>query len=270
MDEKSIGFNSEVSLMESFSLSLHYTKKWFKEVHLITDLKGEGLVKRYGLEFDHINNDLEKVLKNTKNHYWSLGKIYACKIQDKPFIHIDNDAFLFKRLPNSFLSADAGFQHLEASLVAKDSGWYDGFLKHADSKYKDKPIWFDTKTREAYNCGLIAFNKLDILEEWWEESLKYINFLEKNIFDWKESTPCIIFEQSNILYLTRHYNYKVDLLTNYGSPDQSKLDYIPDDLAEKLGYTHLVGEAKRSPEFEEGIRKKLLMEGINIKNHFFI
>jgi hypothetical protein len=84
MKGEHVGFNSEQALMESFALSLHYSKKWFKEVHLITDLKGKKLVEKWGLEFDHINTDLENIMDGIYQNHWSLGKIYACKIQ---FIH---------------------------------------------------------------------------------------------------------------------------------------------------------------------------------------
>lgn len=262
MKGEHVGFNSEQTLMECFALSLHYSKKWFKEVHLITDLKGKKLVEKWGLEFDHINTDLENIMDGIYQNHWSLGKIYACKIQDKPFIHIDIDVILFKQLPETFLKSDASFQNIETD---EQEQWYKLLLEHAEINYKDKPIWFDGTNFKAYNCGVILFNKLDIINEWWESSLKYIEFLDNSKFDYNHHLSCLIYEQFGIYHLCKYYNYDVNLLSFYGSDRQRFLGHLENDLTKKLGYTHLIASSKRSKEMEELVRERLLLEGIKLK-----
>jgi hypothetical protein len=52
MNGKTVGFNTEKNLIECFALSLHYTKKWFDEVHLVTDFEGKDLVEKFGTCYD--------------------------------------------------------------------------------------------------------------------------------------------------------------------------------------------------------------------------
>jgi len=160
MEGQHVGFYSEEALIDCFKLSLYYTRKWFKEVHLVTDLKGKKLIEKHGLKFDNIDIGLENVMKGVYKNHWSLGKIYACKIQDKPFMHIDIDVIWFKRPPQNILTSDASFQCIE------DQGqeyWYELLVKHAEEHYTDRPFWFDCTEIKAYNCGFIAINRLDIL-----------------------------------------------------------------------------------------------------------
>jgi len=257
MDEQTVGFNTEKAFIECFTLSLHFSKKWFKEVHLVTDLKGKKLVKKYGLKFDSINTDLETVMKGVHKQHWSLGKIYACKIQDKPFIHLDNDVILFKPLPESFLESETGFQNIENEHQEK---FYTFLLNHAEKNYKTKPVWFEADNYKAYNCGIIAFNKLDILEEWWNEALKYVQFLNDLNYEYNYNVPCLIYEQFAVYHLCRHYGYNVDLLSFYGTPEQRNLSFLPSDLTAKLGYTHLIAGCKRRPDVELRVRKRLEKE----------
>lgn len=258
MNGEFVGFNSEKALMECFSLSLHYSKKWFKEVHFITDLKGKALIDKYGLKFDYVSTELEEALKDTSEKDWSLGKIYACKIQDKPFIHIDNDVILFKPLPDSFLRKDAVFQSPERGSWP----YYNDMMDFDNLNYNNKPSWYDTKNLKAYNCGLLGFNRLDFLNEWWETTLQHIEYLKlQNGYPSVSLLPCLIFEQQYIGCLCDHYNYNVGLLTDYGT-DKNQ-EYITEDLAIKLGYTHLISQCKRQKDIEEKVSQRLQKELLN-------
>lgn len=262
MEGQHVGFNTEEALINCFKLSLHYTKQWFKEVHLVTDVKGKELVEKHGLKFDNINTDLEEVMKGVYKNHWSLGKIYACKIQDKPFMHIDIDVILFKPLPESFLKAEAGFQNYEGENY---SFIYLNLIQHCKENIDKVPKWFIPKF-SAYNCGLISFNKLDILKEWWESSLNHVKLLDdtKYTFTKTDAPPSLLYEQVFIYYLCKHYKYNVKTLLDYGDANERKLDHIPETLAKRLGYTHLMAASKRLPEVEKKVKARLAKEKISI------
>ena len=253
MDGEHVGFNTEEALFNCFKLSLHYAKKWFKEVHLVTDVKGKVLVEKHGLEFDNINTDLEHVMKGVYRNHWSLGKIYACKIQDKPFMHIDIDVIWFKKPPQSILTSDASFQCVEDQT---QEYWYKLLIDHADKHYKDKPEWFNCKEIKAYNCGFIAFNKLGIIKEWWDEAIKYIKYLDNSGFDYNHHLSCLIYEQFAIYHLLKHRKYRVDVLSNHHPSSRGK-GWILEDAAKALGYTHLIAASKREPDIEKKVKRKL-------------
>lgn len=261
MEGQYVGFNTEEALINCFKLSLHYSKKWFKEVHLVTDLKGKELIEKHNLEFDHVNTDLETVMQGVYQNHWSLGKIYACKIQDVPFMHIDIDVILFKKLPDNFLQAEAGFQNTEN----EDSEiWYKLLLNHADQNYKNKPVWFNTKNFKAYNCGIIAFNNLTLLKEWWDSALDYINYLDNSKFEYNHHLSCLIYEQFAIYHLCNYYDINVDQLTNYGESTDKNSNWISEELANKLGYTHLIAQCKREPQIEKKIKDRVIKEKIEL------
>lgn len=253
MEGEHVGFNTEEALINCFKLSLHYAKKWFKEVHFVTDLKGKALVEKHGLEFDNINTDLEYVMKGVYRNHWSLGKIYACKIQDKPFMHIDIDVIWFKKPPEKILKSDASFQLVENE---HQEYWYALLLDHADKYYKDKPSWFNCKEIKAYNCGFIGFNKLGIVKEWWDEALKYIKYLDASGFDYNHHLSCLIYEQFAIYHLCKYRKYKVDVLSNY-HPSTIGKGHITEEAAKELGYTHLIASSKRDKKMEDLVKRKL-------------
>jgi hypothetical protein len=253
MDGEHVGFNTEEALFNCFKLSLHYAKKWFKEVHLVTDVKGKVLVEKHGLEFDNINTDLEHVMKGVYRNHWSLGKIYACKIQDKPFMHIDIDVIWFKKPPQSILTSDASFQCIEDQ---SQEYWYELLIDHADKHYKNKPSWFNCKEIKAYNCGFIGFNKLGIVSEWWDEAIKYIKYLDNSGFDYNHHLSCLIYEQFAIYHLSKYRKYQVDILSNHHSSSKGK-GWLPEDAAKELGYTHLIAASKRDKKIEDLVKRKL-------------
>ncbi len=90
-----VGFNSEQALIECLALSLHYSKKWFDTVVLVTTSAGKKLIEGYNLPFDEISTELDLGLAEIDRAHWAMGKIYACKIQKEPFIHIDFVVILF-------------------------------------------------------------------------------------------------------------------------------------------------------------------------------
>lgn len=256
MEGQYVGFSTEEALIDCFKLSLYYTKQWFKEVHLVTDLKGKELVEKHGLEFDNINTDLEEVMKGVYENHWSLGKIYACKIQDKPFMHIDIDVIWFKKPPKNLLKADASFQMIETEPAFM---FYSLQLDYANKYYFNKPVWVDFKDIKPYNCGFMGFNKLELLDEWWEESLRYIDFIDNSQFNYREKPhhlTCLIFEQFYIYHLCKHYKYDVDFLTNY-HPSSKGTGWIPEDAAKELGFTHLISVTKRNPIVELKVKNRL-------------
>jgi hypothetical protein len=266
MEDTYVGFNSEESLIECFALSLHHSKKWFKEVHLITDLKGKALIDKYGLEFDYVTTELEEALADIDKKNWALGKIYACKIQEKPFIHIDNDVILFKPLPQSFLRAEAGFQNHENHIWHR---FYGPMIDFDRDNYKTPAIWYNFPSNEdgkSYNCGIIAFNRIEVIQEWWDEALKHAMYIDE-IGGYPKDTISIsslIFEQHFIASICKHYSIRACMLTDFYSSEKHNATHIDDELAEKLGYTHLISTTKREKHIEEKVKKAVEVLGIKI------
>jgi hypothetical protein len=100
-------------IKDLYKLSAHLLLVNYGEVHLVTDKEGKERLKN--IPFTSINTSLEILPKNLKV-LWSLGKVLAYKIiseKGEPFFHIDNDVFLFKKLPEEILNKEVITQHKE-------------------------------------------------------------------------------------------------------------------------------------------------------------
>lgn len=255
------GFNSEKSFIECFALSYIFSKRNFEKVELVTDLLGEKLlVDKYGFQFNSISTELESINYIDSMH-WAIGKIFACKIQKEPFLHIDNDVILFKELPKFFLEKDSIFQSYEGSFFRE---YYTDLLKYSKMSYNNKPVWHNLSEPNAYNCGILGFNDLSVLETWWEESLNYIKHVD-SIGIPKNKTTSLIFEQVFIYELCNYNNFDIGLLSDFYSKGE-EIQFLNEELTTELGYTHLISNSKKNTENENKISKRLMLEDVNLFN----
>jgi len=234
------GFNSDEAFANSLHLSVLHSKNWFEEVELITDAKGKKLVDKYKIPFDNVVVCLDDY-NHIGNQHWAIGKIVACCMQKSPFMHIDNDVYWFKKPPARLLQADCCFQNYEST----EFDWYKHQMHKASETCQIKEIDYTVKT--ALNCGIIGFNKLDVLPEWMELALRYIDWFD-NTDSVTGELSSIIFEQYHIYQLLKKNNYNVSVISD---------DYITDAVAEEYGYTHLISTVKREEEVEQKVATKL-------------
>lgn len=83
---------------------MHYASKHFDEVELVTDSVSWIEIEKLRLPFTSVKTTLDNI-PDTFKGFWALGKLYAYAVQDKPFIHIDNDVILWEKLPDWALNA---------------------------------------------------------------------------------------------------------------------------------------------------------------------
>jgi hypothetical protein len=268
-NDEHVGFNSEEAFINCLYLSVLYSKKHFKEVVLVTDNAGKKmLIEKYQIPFDSCSTELNELATENKKH-WSIGKIKACAVQKKPFVHIDNDVILFKKLPAQFLMSPVGFQSFEGNFFSQ---YYSFCMDDLKLNWNESPKWLDSSDYTAYNCGIMLFNDLRVLDEWYLHAKKYINYVDKKLlegFDFGGHLPCLIFEQVFIKHLLNLYKIPVIFLSSFYNNEN--IQCIDDDLAAKLGYTHLISTAKRNVDIETKIKQRLISEDSNFyEKHFKI
>jgi hypothetical protein len=104
----------------AWGLSLRLARAHYPETVLITDSPGKALlVGRLGLSFTHVSTELDR-LDNVSPGWWALGKLMAYSLQDKPFVHLDTDVFLWQPLPERITSAPVLAQHPENYHLADE------------------------------------------------------------------------------------------------------------------------------------------------------
>ena len=258
-NKKNTNIHIESSFIDCMQLSLIYSKKWFSKVELYTDVDGyELLINKHKLKFTDVRIVLDTI-NYIKNRHWSLGKIFACFLQDEPFIHIDNDAIFFKRPPNYILNSDCAFQSTEGKIL-KNNTDFPYYKYQLEEAQKWNTFNIDLTKNNAYNCGIIAFNKIDkqLFDTWLKKSLDYINSFDKMLSDTNEKSiiSCLIFEQYFIARLVENFNLNVDFLF---LNKKNKLTAENSKRASELGFTHLMA-AKKNKEVQNKIKARLQKE----------
>jgi hypothetical protein len=234
-------------------VALYYAKQHYNEINLITDYKGEQILKNI-FKWNNISTELESLPKEYKN-VWSLGKIKAYQTiasYGDPFLHLDYDVFLVNKLPFDLVNSDIFCQSIERGCDARYQLHF--FEKYCINKfYEDK-----FKSNWAPNCGIIGGKDLDFFEKYSSLALKTIldkdnaNFWATNYYMKSDLKACIG-EQYYFAISCNILNKKIKTLF-------SRTDYNV-KIHSKTGYIHLIRDAKNSP---------MALKNIEYLNNFII
>lgn len=274
-------FNGENGkyLIDLHKLSLYYINKNYGECHLITDSKTKKYLQH--LPFKTISTELD-CLKGIKSKNWALGKLYAYKIiseKKEPFMHVDYDVFLTKKLPDDITSSDVFVQETEKFVYTQYGLFvFDEFVKN---RYDIGEI---NKNDEAYNVGVIGGTNTDFLLKYASNAIKFT--LDKNNFELFDimnkaclaainehvtdnsrigPSPAVVCEQYYLWHMCKKFNITPKLLIDIDFHSNTKEEYTlkRNKRSEELGYVHLCVK-KRDPHVMRTVRKniKKIDEGI--------
>jgi hypothetical protein len=227
-------------VFDMYHLSAFLLKNIYGEVHLITDLKGKEKLSKIK-SFSSIDTSLE-ILPKDLRIVWSLGKIYSYKLiaeKNEPFIHIDNDVFLFKELPDDIILNDLIVQHSEEDA-------YDFYEVEDFTKRIPNPFYLEKhKIHYGANMSIFGGYNIEFIKFYAEEALKLAidkdnqEFLKNSFFN-KNFIPACIVEQYYMSLLANIHDVEVKYMLN-GWEDFG-------DKAEHLGFCHLWGAKNKQRE----------------------
>jgi hypothetical protein len=242
----SIGYNNVKEMMESLVVSANVAKKNYNEIHFYTDKYGEELIQPYlkYLPFTKIEVCLDE-LEWLNEEYWSLSKLYVYKLQKEPFIHIDNDVFLWDVIPNRFLERDMFFQEIESF---EHEFFRNFYLKGIELYDKDIPKEI-TISDGAFNCGVFACcneKSLELMQKYYKISKNFILKLKSyksNTYDdgANRGLATVVLEQLFIYSLVKSNNINFDVFLY-----PNKIDFK---------YSHFLSHNKRNPKIVRRIRE---------------
>jgi len=255
----------------AWGLSVQTASRHYPETLLITDRPGKKLlVDQLGLHFSEVSTELER-LNNVDQGWWALGKLVAYSLQDRPFLHLDADVFLWKRLPSHLLEAPVFTQNPE------------GFHAH-DPHYRPQDIewafaqqgvrlpmeWEWARSNRSYfpaeNCGVIGGSHVEFLRYYARTAVDLVLRVE-NAAAWSRLHDkrgySIVLEQFFLSACAEFHAYRRT------SPYQGvrighlfptgKEAFDPNHAA-RIGFTHLIGGAKSHPtvarRLEERVRRE--------------
>jgi hypothetical protein len=252
----------------AWGLSLRLAREYYPETLLVTDTAGKGLlVDRLGLEFAEVSTELDR-LRDVDPGWWPLGKLIAYNLQDRPFVHLDDDVFLWRALPAALTSAAVfaqcpEFNSLQNAWFRPDAG-VSLFARHglalpAEWEWASSRIgtWFRQE-----NCGILGGQRTDFLRYYSELGIRLVmdpahaaawaELPEKTVFT-------ILVEQFLLTACLEYHRFAP------GSPFRgiSVRHLFPNweaacnpQSAASAGYTHLMGN-KSHPEVAARLERRV-------------
>ena len=215
-----------------YKLSAHYLKKNYGNVNLITDNYGAQFLK--DIKFDNIEILLEDLPKET-GAIWGLGKIktYGLIAEKKePFLHVDHDVFLTKKIPQNILKQGIIAQHLEREI---------NNLYALDQFYNDLPnlgLMSKHRIKNAANMGIFGGNDLDFISRYSNEAvsialdIQNLKYIRETYFKYTWQ-PSVLYEQYYMTLMADYENRQITYLYN------SELEF--ETKSQQNGYVHIWG-----------------------------
>lgn len=248
------------------ALSVLIAKNSYGNVHLTTDTEGAKiLVEQMGLPYDSVSTSLDGL--NVHHGLWAYGKILTYLEQNEPFLHIDFDVLLWRKLPDRFNNRKIIVQHLESNPAPHDEGdkrrnWYyytyDQVWETLNAHIKMPPCMKHVADCGAYNMGVFGGNDLDTIKSY-ASMVQEIVTSPDNKAGWEAlssrgnrfvaRTNCTIEQLSLYCFLKDVNVWPYPLFFKGENSDKG---------AEALGYTHLVGGKSMEPRYRDAVHHRLL------------
>ncbi|QXV56064.1 DUF6734 family protein [Amycolatopsis sp. TNS106] len=242
----------------SWILSFRLASRLFPTTALVTDDWGhELLVGRLRLPFDDISLTLNG-LAGQDPSWWALGKLHAYREQREPFLHIDNDVFLWPGFPAQGLDGQVVAQNPEHA-PASDAGYYRPTAAAAAIRSTGGflPKEFSDYTGEAALCtGIVGGTAVPFLRRYADLAIRMVESAE-NQAAWRRLAPLedynLVVEQY-LLGALCWGNDTTDVHCVFASQDDS---YREADRR----FTHLIASAKSDARYMDRLAKR-------VKNNF--
>lgn len=251
-------------------LSLETAKRHYPATSLMTDDAGARLlVDKVGLEFTTVSTGLS-ALADADPDWWVLGKLLAYRAQTAPFVHLDSDVFLWKRLPPHVEGATVFAQNPESFPLTGYSwyrpGAYDTILRSYDGWTPEEWRWYTSRRRnQAVCCGILGGTSAGFLAYYADLAIQMIEH-PRNAPAWRtigsRIGDNILLEQYLLAACLEFHRHDAD--SPYAALDvrylfESSEDAFDEGEAARVGYTHLIGSAKSNPalmaRLEERVRR---------------
>jgi hypothetical protein len=217
---------------------------------LYTDSPGARLlIDGMKLPFDEVDCSLD-TLPEQEGRLWVLGKLTAYRQHSRPFAHIDNDVFLWRRLPARVEGAGLFAQNPERFSPSSPDYQPAALVAGLDESGVVVPEalrWYaQIGGNDAYCCGIVGGQRVDLLNDYADRALalakhqgplaKLASHIELNVLLEQYFLSAYCFHQIAVAGDT---SLRIEHL--FDSEFASQLA----SESRRVGYTHLIGPAKQ-------------------------
>ena len=198
----------------SIAFSCLQLNKFYSNIELVTDKLGKKLIiDMLGLPYSSVVIELDQ-LNNHHRDLWALGKIYAYSIQKEPFLHIDNDVFIWARFDTSIENA---------AIVVQSEEFATSFFAHLANKLLIDHTYLPQRYLDFmkgtgylpnYNAGVLGGSDLNFIKEYTQEVFEFIKCYAHKFNDEIRTLMNVFYEQFFLYCLSRSKNIAVEFLFN--------------------------------------------------------
>lgn len=235
----------EYNLM-GWALSCLQLKKYYSNVTLYTDsLSAKILLDKLFLPYDEVYICFDE-LRGYQQQLWALPKILTYSFQDKPFLHVDGDVFVWEKFSDSLLKSRLIAQNLEEATV-----YYKEMLNNIEkhlSYFPDevKADRLTSKNIYAYNAGILGGRDIDFFQEYTHKAFQFISNNSNELEMIQASNFNIFYEQYLFYLLAKEKQIGVNVLINEIIKDNGYIGFGDfEEVPQKKRYLHLLGGYKR-------------------------
>jgi len=269
----SSGVKAPKQNMDIWKLSLALAKKHYNQVYLITDDNGYDVLKNLPFDgFIKILNDVPQF-----PDLWCLGKIYAYyyACQEGNFLHLDNDVFLWEKLPEALTDSDIFVQSQDFEIYKNGRVCYSYNIEDINNIIKSQlpNDWQDIidnkKNIMTYNMGIFGGKNKNLIKEYCEYIFNMVNnkdyekfwntSIKRPVTTGSNNMPHLIkscmLEQGNLGIICKKNNLIPSMLINNLCDDQCET---------YRKYTHLMN-AKKNIKVVERLRERVSKEPYDLE-----
>lgn len=239
----------------SWALSVSEASRHYPVTCLHTDTFGaELLVDRLKLPFRNVFLSLDDLPAVADHEWWVLGKLATYAAQTEPFIHLDNDVILWSPLPARMTSAPILAQNPER-FDFEDQSLYriDAFMRGIECfggwVPKEWVHYFANRANRAICCGILGGQNIELLRRYANLAIEVIHRPENQLIWPTLGVRDNILVEQYFLAAYLHFHGVGDSLSANARAEflfPSSNDAFDPAAAQRAGYTHLIGDAKRN------------------------
>ncbi|WP_460585972.1 DUF6734 family protein [Hymenobacter arcticus] len=232
----------------SAALAVHNAHRYFDQVELYADERGQAIMAALGLHFDVVHDFFADF--SYRPELWMASKLAVYGAQVTPFVHLDLDSYLWAPLPAYARQAQVLAQSSEEDYrcyveplhqLLSHGGYLPAYLRDFVATRGYKVL--------AVNAGAFGGCNTAAIRAFARSALAIITHpANQAIFDWLAVYDQLTLANCNILleqYLASVYCHQ------HGIP----IAYVLDGA--RPYFTHLLAESKRHPETDANLRKRV-------------
>jgi hypothetical protein len=262
------GWLSERTHAMSWALSCLKCRQFYPNIDLYTDKAGrEWIIDELQLPYSNVYEELDS-LNHYDSHLWALPKIYTYSKQNKPFLHIDSDAYIWEPFRGDLTNSGLFVQNLEINYP-----YYKAPLFHMAEHFEYIPDIFkdvlsDIKNRPiiSVNAGIIGGNDTEFFKIYGSQVFDLIDRNRNKLDHLSTGNLNIIFEQLYFHLLATSQNKHIEVLLE--NIDDSSVDLVKFAITPLINkYVHTIGYAKQNPVSCNQVELRLRYEFPKMYDH---